>query len=513
MKAFKCALILLVSTAPAAAFIPARAPAGSAFVVSSGASLNKGGDRLLRRSLYQARLRSIDGLSAQSPTGEGAEDTDDAAEGDVPEDTKSEEEMRKQIEEEAAAKAAEIQERITATVQLQADERAEVQEKASETAAKKEQDDFAKAKEKENATKAKEQLEELTARIEEIKGRAKKIAERSGSSFLLAPAEGASEFVSDASSAISKYNPGETVDNLRARDESNIELVRETASGLARAAADGFGTGVELVDSFKGDDELKKVVEDALDAAGAAASAIGEDESMGDEEIMATLQRKAKLLYFALDSLGIAAYATLSGIVGYSQEGTAVNESASRAGDGISSAVGAVSTLGIRSADAAIEAANAAKEAERLEEERQYAIANADKIAFKKEADKRIAAKEAARIEAATKAIEEANKEASKEKEPEEPAAGVIEENEEVSIEDKEEEKVAEEQVSVVDVPAVSKMKSSNEVFQRSLLAARLEMEKAKAPATDTAINTATVSKDGFQRSLLAARLEMERKH
>lgn len=511
MKAFKCALILLVSTAPAAAFIPARAPAGSAFVVSSGASLNKGGDRLLRRSLYQARLRSIDGLSAQSPTGEGAEDTDDAAEGDVPEDTKSEEEMRKQIEEEAAAKAAEIQERITATVQLQADERAEVQEKASETAAKKEQDDFAEAKE--NAAKAKEQLEELTARIEEIKGRAKKIAERSGSSFLLAPAEGASEFVSDASSAISKYNPGETVDNLRARDESNIELVRETASGLARAAADGFGTGVELVDSFKGDDELKKVVEDALDAAGAAASAIGEDESMGDEEIMATLQRKAKLLYFALDSLGIAAYATLSGIVGYSQEGTAVNESASRAGDGISSAVGALSTLGIRSADAAIEAANAAKEAERLEEERQYAIANADKIAFKKEADKRIAAKEAARIEAATKAIEEANKEASKEKEPEEPAAGVIEENEEVSIEDKEEEKVAEEQVSVVDVPAVSKMKSSNEVFQRSLLAARLEMEKAKAPATDTAINTATVSKDGFQRSLLAARLEMERKH
>lgn len=511
MKAFKCALILLVSTAPAAAFIPARAPAGSAFVVSSGASLNKGGDRLLRRSLYQARLRSIDGLSAQSPTGEGAEDTDDAAEGDVPEDTKSEEEMRKQIEEEAAAKAAEIQERITATVQLQAEERAKVQEKASETAAKKEQDDFAKAKK--NAAKAKEQLEELTARIEEIKGRAKKIAERSGSSFLLAPAEGASEFVSDASSAISKYNPGETVDNLRARDESNIELVRETASGLARAAADGFGTGVELVDSFKGDDELKKVVEDALDAAGAAASAIGEDDSMGDEEIMATLQRKAKLLYFALDSLGIAAYATLSGIVGYSQEGTAVNESASRAGDGISSAVGALSTLGIRSADAAIEAANAAKEAERLEEERQYAIANADKIAFKKEADKRIAAKEAARIEAATKAIEEANKEASKEKEPEEPAAGVIEENEEVSIEDKEEEKVAEEQVSVVDVPAVSKMKSSNEVFQRSLLAARLEMEKAKAPATDTAINTATVSKDGFQRSLLAARLEMERKH
>ena len=511
MKAFKCALILLVSTAPAAAFIPARAPAGSAFVVSSGASLNKGGDRLLRRSLYQARLRSIDGLSAQSPTGEGAEDTDDAAEGDVPEDTKSEEEMRKQIEEEAAAKAAEIQERITATVQLQAEERAKVQEKASETAAKKEQDDFAKAKK--NAAKAKEQLEELTARIEEIKGRAKKIAERSGSSFLLAPAEGASEFVSDASSAISKYNPGETVDNLRARDESNIDLVRETASGLARAAADGFGTGVELVDSFKGDDELKKVVEDALDAAGAAASAIGEDDSMGDEEIMATLQRKAKLLYFALDSLGIAAYATLSGIVGYSQEGTAVNESASRAGDGISSAVGALSTLGIRSADAAIEAANAAKEAERLEEERQYAIANADKIAFKKEADKRIAAKEAARIEAATKAIEEANKEASKEKEPEEPAAGVIEENEEVSIEDKEEEKVAEEQVSVVDVPAVSKMKSSNEVFQRSLLAARLEMEKAKAPATDTAINTATVSKDGFQRSLLAARLEMERKH
>ena len=72
---------------------------------------------------------------------------------------------------------------------------------------------------------------------------------------------------------------------------------------------------------------------------------------------------------------------------------------------------------------------------------------------------------------------------------------------------------MAEEQVSVVDVPAVSKMKSSNEVFQRSLLAARLEMEKAKAPATDTAINTATVSKDGFQRSLLAARLEMERKH
>ena len=511
MKAFKCALILLVSTAPAAAFIPARAPAGSAFVVSSGASLNKGGDRLLRRSLYQARLRSIDGLAAQSPTGEGAEDTDDAAEGGVPEDTKSEEEMRKQIEEEAAAKAAEIQERITTTAQLQAEERAKVQEKASETAAKKEQDDFAKAKE--NAAKAKEQLEELTARIEEIKGRAKKIAERSGSSFLLAPAEGASEFVSDASSAISKYNPGETVDNLRARDESNIELVRETASGLARAAADGFGTGVELVDSFKGDDELKKVVEDALDAAGAAASAIGEDDSMGDEEIMATLQRKAKLLYFALDSLGIAAYATLSGIVGYSQEGTAVNESASRAGDGISSAVGALSTLGIRSADAAIEAANAAKEAERLEEERQYAIANADKIAFKKEADKRIAAKEAARIEAATKAIEEANKEASKEKEAEEPAAGVIEENEEVSIEDKEEEKVAEEQVSVVDVPAVSKMKSSNEVFQRSLLAARLEMEKAKAPATDTAINTATVSKDGFQRSLLAARLEMERKH
>ena len=91
---------------------------------------------------------------------------------------------------------------------------------------------------------------------------------------------------------------------------------------------------MELADAIGADEELKSLVGDALATAGEATGALIGPDPLDDGDAVSTLTRKAKVAYVALDSLGVAAYATLCGVLSYGKEGSAVAESASRTGEG-----------------------------------------------------------------------------------------------------------------------------------------------------------------------------------
>lgn len=228
--------------------------------------------------------------------------------------------------------------------------------------------------------KAAEDFEALTSRSAEVKARAKKIADRvpslNGSSNLLPSSD-------DYSSALAKvkdFNPRA----IKERKETNTELVREVADGLARAAVDGFGTGLDLFDAVREDDELKSVVADALKTAKAAVDALVQQSELDDleDDASAAFQRKARIALIALDSVGVAVYASACGVMGYSSEGP-VNESASRATGGLWNAISAATALSLRSADIVTDASQKATEQAQVIVEEQKASAADEPIAAK----------------------------------------------------------------------------------------------------------------------------------
>ena len=208
-----------------------------------------------------------------------------------------------------------------------------------------------------DAAKQKQKMEDLLAKPSTFKDRVEKIASRVAFSKLLPSAEEVVDTTSNLSSSIEKFNAREAANKLALREESNTELLSETASGLARTAVEGFNTGVELADAIGADEELKSLVGEALATAGEATGALIGPDPLDDGDAVSSLTRKAKVAYVALDSLGVAAYATLCGVLSYGKEGSAVAESASKTGEGFVKALSAIGALGVRSYDAIADAA------------------------------------------------------------------------------------------------------------------------------------------------------------
>lgn len=205
--------------------------------------------------------------------------------------------------------------------------------------------------------KNKQKMEDLLDKPATFKDRVAKIASRVAFSKLLPSADEVAGTASNLSSSIEKFNAREAANKLALREESNTELLSETASGLARTAVEGFNTGVELADAIGADEELKSLVGDALATAGEATGALIGPDPLDDGDAVSTLTRKAKVAYVALDSFGVAAYATLCGLLSYGKEGSAVSESASRIAEGLTKALSAIGALGVRSYDAIADAA------------------------------------------------------------------------------------------------------------------------------------------------------------
>lgn len=208
-----------------------------------------------------------------------------------------------------------------------------------------------------DAAKNKQKMEDLLAKPDTFKDRVAKIASLVAFSKLLPSADDVADTASNLSSSIEKFNAREAANKLALREESNTELLSETASGLARTAIEGFNTGVELADAIGADEELKTLVGDALATAGEATGALIGPDHLDDGDAVSTLTRKAKVAYVALDSLGVATYATLCGLLSYGKEGSAVSESASRTAEGFTKALSAIGALGVRSYDAIADAA------------------------------------------------------------------------------------------------------------------------------------------------------------
>ena len=321
----------------------------------------------------------------------------------------------------------------------------------------------------EGSVKQQEKMEALLSKPAELKERVQKIADRVAFSKLLPSADEVSENAAKFSTSIEKFNAREAANKLALREESNTDLVRETASGLARTAVEGFSTGIELVDSVRADEELKSVVGDALSTAGEATSALIAPDPLDDGDAVATLTRKAKVAYVALDSIGVAAFASLCGLLSYSKEGSPVAESASKAADGFVNALSAIGALGVRSYDAIADAAEGAAEAETQQaaEERRLA----------EERSKAEEAKHAEEAKAKASAAEEANVKEETQQAPEEEAFidEVLAMHEEVKAAMEEEK----EDIEVEEAPQEEEPKTtSTGNFQRDLLAARLTMEK-----------------------------------
>eukprot|EP00546_Thalassionema_frauenfeldii_P006176 CAMPEP_0178922280 /NCGR_PEP_ID=MMETSP0786-20121207/16063_1 /TAXON_ID=186022 /ORGANISM="Thalassionema frauenfeldii, Strain CCMP 1798" /LENGTH=462 /DNA_ID=CAMNT_0020596621 /DNA_START=139 /DNA_END=1527 /DNA_ORIENTATION=+ len=217
------------------------------------------------------------------------------------------------------------------------------------------------AEEKRAATRR--ELDALVSRNEEIKARANTFWERI-QRINWRRVLPTSEDLVGITSAIQEFKPKEAALSLKSRDESNTELVGIVAAGATNTVIDGLGTGVEIADAVRSDDELKSVVGDALDSTGDAFSALVSDVKDSDGVSAESLKRQAQLALCALDSLGSAAFASLCAVVGYTQEGTPVAESASRATKGLFSASSAAVALGIRGFDVVVkQSGNVAKEA------------------------------------------------------------------------------------------------------------------------------------------------------
>ena len=284
-------------------------------------------------------------------------------------------------EQEAERKAAEEQQAIIKEQEMQA-----AREKANEElAAKRAEEGRIRAEEDRKKTakqaeedkkasmeiqaKAAEELETLASRNKELKERVKSFNDRLKSTSFpnLLPSA-----ISDATAAIQRFKPKEAALTLKSREESNTKLVRVVASGAANVLVDGLGAGIELADSFRADDELKSVLGDALDTTGAAFRSLA-NTPFDTVDTVGSLKIKAKAALVAFDSLGVAAYASLCALVGYTQAGTPVAESASRASEGLVSATSAAVALGLRGFDLVAEQSegiiNEAKEAVRVAEE------------------------------------------------------------------------------------------------------------------------------------------------
>jgi hypothetical protein len=285
---------------------------------------------------------------------------------------------------------------------------------------------------------AEEEVEALKSRSAEVKARAKLIADRvpilTGSRFLPS-----ADDYSSALAKVKELNPKA----IELRKDTNTELVREVAGGLATAVVDGFGTGLDLFDAVREDDELKSVVSDALKTAKAAVDVLVQRNKLDEDDVSAALQRKALILFIAVDSVGVAAYASICGVLGYSSEGP-VQESASRAAEGLFDAISAAAALSFRSADTVAEGFQKAKE---------EAQGIADTVA-----------------ESTQKATEKAQ--------------GIVEEKKAVDEGIAAEVVAAPEQIKALELEdegAVDAAYDSQELFQRSLLAARVKSMKSSS--------------------------------
>jgi hypothetical protein len=239
----------------------------------------------------------------------------------------------------------------------------------AEIAAKKDAEKRA-AEEKRASTR--KELDALVSRNQELKKRVRTFAERikNISWRNILPS---SETLSSVTTAIKEFSPKEAAVNIKSREESNTELVGVFAAGATNVVIDGLGTGVELAGAVRSDDELKSVVGDALDASGDAFSALVDDVKKTESVSVESVKRQAELALCALDSVGSAAFASLCAVVGYSQEGSPVAESASKATNGLFIATSAAVALGLRGFDVVAKqygnVANEAKGAVKLAEE------------------------------------------------------------------------------------------------------------------------------------------------
>jgi len=268
---------------------------------------------------------------------------------------------------EAEAKAAE--EKAAAELSVEQEREAVAEKVRAEIAAKKDAEKRA-AEEKRASTR--KELDALVSRNQELKKRVRTFAERikNISWRNILPS---SETLSSVTTAIKEFSPKETAVNIKSREESNTELVGVFAAGATNIVIDGLGTGVELAGAVRSDDELKSVVGDALDTSGDAFSALVDDVKKTESVSVESVKRQAELALCALDSVGSAAFASLCAVVGYSQEGSPVAESASKATKGLFIATSAAVALGLRGFDVVAKqygnVANEAKGAVKLAEE------------------------------------------------------------------------------------------------------------------------------------------------
>ena len=233
-------------------------------------------------------------------------------------------------------------------------------------------------------------LEDLKARSADVKARAKRIADRvpvlSGKSNLLPSADD----YSSALARVKEFNPSA----LKERKETNTELLREVADGMARVVVDGFGTGLDLFEAVREDDDLQSVVGDALQTAKAAVDVLVQQNELDEDDSAAAFQRKARIALIALDSVAVAAYASVCGVLGYGSDGP-VNESASRAVGGLFNAITAAAALSVRSADTVVEVTQkVAEEGKDIAEESKSVIDNPAKVVATPEEIKKPASKD-----------------------------------------------------------------------------------------------------------------------
>lgn len=233
-------------------------------------------------------------------------------------------------------------------------------------------------------------LEDLKARSADVKARAKRIAERvpvlSGKSNLLPSADD----YSSALARVKEFNPSA----LKERKETNTELLREVADGMARVVVDGFGTGLDLFEAVREDDDLQSVVGDALQTAKAAVDVLVQQNELDEDDSAAAFQRKARIALIALDSVTVAAYASVCGVLGYGSDGP-VNESASRAVGGLFNAITAAAALSVRSADTVVEVTQkVAEEGKDIAEESKSVIDSPAKVVTTPEEIKEPASKD-----------------------------------------------------------------------------------------------------------------------
>ena len=286
----------------------------------------------------------------------------------------------------AEKEAAEAAEKAKIAAEMEAAEKARI---AAEEAAEKAEEEKKLAAEraalaaKKRAEKMAEieaaaikELEDLKSRSADVKARAKRIADRvpvlSGQSNLLP----SSDDYSSALARVKEFNPSA----LKERKESNTELLRVVADGMARVVVDGFGTGLDLFEAVREDDDLKSVVGDALKTAKAAVDVLVQQNELDEDDSSTVFQRKARIALIALDSVGVAAYASVCGVLGYGSDGP-VNESASRAVGGLFNAISAAAALSVRSADTFVEVTQkVAEEGKDIAEESKAVINNPAKV-------------------------------------------------------------------------------------------------------------------------------------